>query len=208
MDSAGSHPAQRERAAAAGRQRRAGAVAARARRCTAASHDQEDRDRAAARTACRRAETARRPRPGRTENNYEQFVRYLVERDHLNERGRAAMVAAFEIDRQAEALPTKAPGCGGFLMEFALEQQDQLDAGDAATQALNRTEDSVFGRASDNDRFQRDRRLALADVQGHADLGAVLRRREGSRQRRLVVGVHHPSPADRHAAGRPATGVG
>ena len=26
----------------------------------------------------------------RKENNYEQFVRYLVERDHLNERGRQA----------------------------------------------------------------------------------------------------------------------
>lgn len=95
----------------------------------------------------------RETEPGRTENNYEQFARYLVERDHLNERGRAAMVAAFDIDRQAEALPTKAPGCGGFLMEFALEQQAQLDAGDAATQALNRTEDSVFGRASDNTAF-------------------------------------------------------
>jgi len=41
--------------------------------------------------------------------NRPQFVRYLVERGHLNEPGQQAMVAAFEIDRKAERLPTDAP---------------------------------------------------------------------------------------------------
>ena len=41
--------------------------------------------------------------------NGPQFVRYLVERGHLNEPGQQAMVAACEIDRKAERLPTDAP---------------------------------------------------------------------------------------------------
>jgi hypothetical protein len=90
---------------------------------------------------------------GPTENNYEQFVRYLVEGDHLNRAGQAALVAAFEIDRLAEALPTSAPGCGGFLMQFALELQEQLDRGDAETEKLNAKDDAVLGRASDNGSF-------------------------------------------------------
>src|SRR5262249_54070008 len=90
---------------------------------------------------------------GRKESNYEQFVRYLVERGHLNERGQQAMVAAFEIDRKAEKLPTDAPGCGGFLMRFAVELQQLLDTGDAATEALNKRSDSVYGQASDNGAF-------------------------------------------------------
>jgi hypothetical protein len=90
---------------------------------------------------------------GRTENNYEQFVRHLAARGHLNERGKKAMVAAFEIDRKAEQLPTDAPGCGGFLMQFAVQLQELLDAGDAATEALNKRPDSVHGQESDNGAF-------------------------------------------------------
>ena len=90
---------------------------------------------------------------GRTENNYEQLVRYLVERGHLNARGQQALVAAFAIDRKAEQLPTDGPGCGGFLIQFAVELQQQLDAGDAATAELNKRSDSVFGQASDNGAF-------------------------------------------------------
>jgi hypothetical protein len=91
---------------------------------------------------------------GRKESNYDQFVRYLVERGHLNKRGQDALTAAFEVDRKAERLPTDAPGCGGFLMIFAVEDlQTQLDAGDAATEALNKQASSIHGQASDNGAF-------------------------------------------------------
>lgn len=90
---------------------------------------------------------------GRTESNYEEFVRLLFERGHLNARGQQALVAAFAIDRKSEELPTDAPGCGGFLMQFAIELQEQLDKGDAATDELNKDERSVKGRASDNGAF-------------------------------------------------------
>ncbi|MEU4295194.1 hypothetical protein AB0E63_43835 [Kribbella sp. NPDC026596] len=91
---------------------------------------------------------------GRTESNYDQFVRYLHDRGHLNERGRQALLAAFAIDHKAEQLPTAAPGAGGFLMRFAVQDlQVLLDEGDAATAALNKKADSVFGQASDNGAF-------------------------------------------------------
>ena len=91
---------------------------------------------------------------GRTESNYDQFVRYLADRGHLNERGRQALLAAFAIDHKAEQLPTEAPGAGGFLMRFAVQDlQVLLDEGDAATAALNKKADSVFGQASDNGAF-------------------------------------------------------
>lgn len=90
---------------------------------------------------------------GRTESNYEQFARYLMERGVLNERGRQAMVSAFDVDRRSEELPTDAPGCGGFLMQFALDLQVKLDAGRVAAEKLNRTEQAVFGQASDNGAF-------------------------------------------------------
>lgn len=90
---------------------------------------------------------------GRTESNYEEFVRLLFERGHLNARGQQALVAAFAIDRKSEQLPTDAPGCGGFLMQFAVELQEQLDAGDAATAELNKTDKSIERRESDNDAF-------------------------------------------------------
>ena len=96
----------------------------------------------------------RRRDDGRTESNYDQFVRYLAERGHLNHRGRDALTAAFAIDRKAEQLPTVGPGAGGFLMRFAVQDlQTLLDAGDAATEALNKRADSVFGQATDNSAF-------------------------------------------------------
>lgn len=95
----------------------------------------------------------RETEPGRTENNYEQLVRHLVERGHLNRRGQQAMVAAFEIDLEAEKLPTEAPGCGGFLMRFAVELQQLLDTGDAATEELDKRSDSIEAQASDNGAF-------------------------------------------------------
>jgi hypothetical protein len=90
---------------------------------------------------------------GRTESNYEQFARYLHERGFVNETGRQAMVAAFDVDRRSEELPTDAPGCGGFLMQFGLELQTKLDEGRAAVAALNPKEESVFDQRSDNGAF-------------------------------------------------------
>ncbi len=92
-------------------------------------------------------------RDGGTESNYEQFVRYLAEGGFLNETGRKAMVAAFEVDRRSEHLPTDAPGCGGFLMEFGLELQEKLDESRVAVESLNRREQSVLDRATDNGAF-------------------------------------------------------
>jgi hypothetical protein len=90
---------------------------------------------------------------GRIESNYEQFVRYLAERGFLNQTGRKAMVAAFDVDRRSEELPTDAPGCGGFLMEFGLELQVNLDKGRTAVVQLNKSEGAVLGRATDNGAF-------------------------------------------------------
>jgi hypothetical protein len=101
----------------------------------------------------RKALQPRETEGGRTESNYEQFVRYLVERDFLNASGQRAMVTAFDVDRRSEQLPTDAPGCGGFLMEFGLELQEKLDAGRAAVDRLNRSSDDTFGQASDNGAF-------------------------------------------------------
>lgn len=90
---------------------------------------------------------------GRTESNYDQFARYLHERGYVNETGRQAMVAAFDVDRRSEELPTDAPGCGGFLMQFGLELQTKLDEGRKAVAALNPKEESVFDQRSDNGAF-------------------------------------------------------
>jgi hypothetical protein len=90
---------------------------------------------------------------GLVENNYERAIRYLTECGFLNARGRQAMVKAFEIDRTSQKLLTGAPGSGGFLMRFAIELQRALDAGDAATEGLNKDKGSVFGQASDNGAF-------------------------------------------------------
>jgi len=81
-------------------------------------------------------------RDGHTENNYEQLVRYLDDRGHLNAAGRAALVAAFAVDRKAEKLTDLAPGCGGFLIQFAVDLQQQLDEGERTSAMLD--EDGVI----------------------------------------------------------------
>ena len=87
------------------------------------------------------------------EHNYARLIRYLTECGFLNIRGRQALERAFEIDRTSEELPTDAPGAGGTLIQFAVELQQLLDAGDAATVKLNRDNGAVFGQASDNGAF-------------------------------------------------------
>jgi hypothetical protein len=90
---------------------------------------------------------------GLEENNYERAARYLVECGFLNASGRKALVMAFEIDQKSEKLLEGAPGCGGFLIKFALDLQRALDEGDAATEELNKKKDSVFNPATDNGAF-------------------------------------------------------
>ncbi|MBE8516861.1 hypothetical protein ILP97_04905 [Amycolatopsis sp. H6(2020)] len=87
------------------------------------------------------------------ENNYERGIRYLTECGFLNDRGRQVMVKAFEIDHASHQLLADAPGSGGFLIRFAVELQQTLDAGDAATERLNEDKNSVFGQSSDNGAF-------------------------------------------------------
>ncbi|MFK4084814.1 hypothetical protein ACI2LF_11930 [Kribbella sp. NPDC020789] len=91
---------------------------------------------------------------GTTESNYDHFVRFLVKRGRLNAKGRAALLAAFAIDRKAEQLPTEAPGAGGFLMQFAVSDLQKLLAeGNAKSAELDQNADSVFAPDSDNGAF-------------------------------------------------------
>ncbi len=90
---------------------------------------------------------------GRTENNYAAFVRFLFSRGHLNASGQQALLTAFDVDRESEAISEDAPGAGGVLIQFAVERQKLLDEGDAAMVALNRSADSIHGRKSDNGAF-------------------------------------------------------
>lgn len=93
-------------------------------------------------------------RDGRTESNYDHFVRFLADSGRLNDKGRAALLAAFAIDRKAEQLPTEAPGAGGFLMQFAVaDLQKLLNEGTAKSAALDQNAGSVFGAESDNGAF-------------------------------------------------------
>ena len=113
VGAAGPHAAERGRAAAPGRRRRAGALAARPGRDQAAAHRQEVRARPPAR-APRQGPGAPPRDDGRTESNYEQLVRYLVERGHLNQK-RSAVAARRLRDRPQvrEASPPRPPGAAG-----------------------------------------------------------------------------------------------
>lgn len=90
---------------------------------------------------------------GRTESNYEQFARWLFELGLINESGQKAIVTAFDVDRRSEEMSTRTPGCGGFLMEFALELQEKLDEGRAAVVGLNKREKAIVEKDSDNGAF-------------------------------------------------------
>lgn len=90
---------------------------------------------------------------GFTENNYERVARYLVDCRFLNVPGQKALVKAFGIDQKSEQILEDAPGCGGFLMQFAIELQTALDQGDQATEDLNKKQNSVFDPVSDNGAF-------------------------------------------------------
>lgn len=96
---------------------------------------------------------ALRPRPtdgDLVENNYQRAARYLAECGFINDDGRQALEAAFALDRSSQQRLADAPGAGGFLIQFAVELQQKLDAADAATARLNRQDSAVFGKASDN----------------------------------------------------------
>lgn len=90
---------------------------------------------------------------GVTENNYERAARYLVECDFLNAPGQQALVKAFAVDQKSQQLLEGAPGCGGFLIQFGIDLQRALDAGDAATEQLDAKTGAVFDQASDNGAF-------------------------------------------------------
>ncbi|HET9223439.1 MAG TPA: hypothetical protein VFO07_13090 [Roseiflexaceae bacterium] len=90
---------------------------------------------------------------GFAENNYERAARYLVDCGFLNKPGQQALVAAFAVDQKSQQLLEGAPGCGGFLIQFAVDLQTALDQGDAATAELNKKQSSIFDQASDNSAF-------------------------------------------------------
>jgi hypothetical protein len=104
-----------------------------------------------------RHEAALKPRPrpgGVVEDNYARLARHLLDAGFLNEPGRAALAAAFAVDRQAEQIDDRTPGCGNLLLEFAVEQQKKLDEGEQEVAKLDRLPESVFGGATDNGAFQ------------------------------------------------------
>ncbi|GAA1715860.1 hypothetical protein GCM10009745_75400 [Kribbella yunnanensis] len=93
-------------------------------------------------------------RSGHTESNYDQFVRGLADSGRINAKGRAALLAAFAIDRKAEQLPTEAPGAGGFLMQVAVaDLQKLLNEGKAKSDELDKSAASIFALESDNGAF-------------------------------------------------------
>lgn len=98
----------------------------------------------------RAALAPRETEAGLVENNYQRAARYLADCGFLNDRGRQAIVKAFEIDHSSEQRLAEAPGSGGFLLQFAIELQQKLDAADAATAELNQDPESGFGQESDN----------------------------------------------------------
>jgi hypothetical protein len=106
----------------------------------------------------KRHKTALEPKPsahGPPENNYERAARYLVDCGFLNAAGQRALVTAFAIDQKSQKLLEDAPGAGGFLIQFAVQDlQRSLDKGDAAAVELNRRASSMFDAASDNGAFQ------------------------------------------------------
>ncbi|MFI6393948.1 hypothetical protein [Nonomuraea sp. NPDC050540] len=89
----------------------------------------------------------------RVENNYERAIRYLTDCGFLNSRGRDALTTAFKIDAETQKKLPGAPGAGGFLLQFAIELQEALDAGEAAAQRLDQDERRVFDQRSDNGAF-------------------------------------------------------
>jgi hypothetical protein len=101
----------------------------------------------------KRALEPRTDTEGRKENNYQRAARYVSECGFLNERGRQALFQAFEVDQKSQKLNARAPGAGGFLLQFAVELQQALDAGDQATERLNQKPSSRFDPATDNGAF-------------------------------------------------------
>jgi hypothetical protein len=89
---------------------------------------------------------------GITEGNYQRAVRYLRECGYLNTRGQAALNRAFELDRESQALNDRAPGAGGFLIQFALQLQEARDTSDAVTKRLNEF-GSIYDATTDNGAF-------------------------------------------------------
>jgi hypothetical protein len=90
---------------------------------------------------------------GIAESNYDTAVHYLLDCGFINPAGKKALNEAFAIDHKSQQLLKDAPGCGGFLMQFALDLQKVLDAGDAATAELNKQKSAVFDEATDNKAF-------------------------------------------------------
>ena len=99
-----------------------------------------------------RALRATRDADGITENHYQRAARYMHECGFINDRGRHELHRAFEIDYASDQLLKDAPGAGGFLMRFALDLQDAVDAGDEWTAEQNER-GAIFEDATDSGPF-------------------------------------------------------
>lgn len=100
----------------------------------------------------KRHENALKPKKdaqGVEENNYARAARYMGECGFLNPAGVKAIVAAFEIDMEAEKSNSLTPGSGGFLIQFAVKLQRVLEKATATTERLNRG-DPFTSVATDN----------------------------------------------------------
>ncbi len=88
---------------------------------------------------------------GHTENNYARAARYFAECGFLNAAGQAAIEKAFEVDIESETkkVNDQTPGAGGFLIEFGVKMQKQIDAAEAGT-ALSDRKDPFTNIATSN----------------------------------------------------------
>lgn len=91
---------------------------------------------------------ARRHADGITENNYERSIRFFGECGYLSPHAQNALKRAFAIDLTAEFVDNETPGTGGFLIQLAVQLQEQRDLSRAVTAKLNAAR-SIFDARTD-----------------------------------------------------------
>ena len=88
---------------------------------------------------------------GVTEHNYARAARYAKECGSLNEAGLQAILEAFKVDVESEKKKPSddTPGAGGFLIEFAVKLQTQMNIAERRSESLDQ-QDPFSNIATDN----------------------------------------------------------
>lgn len=97
----------------------------------------------------KKALQSKRHADGIAESNYERAIRMLGDCGFLAPQGQDALKRAFQVDVIAESFDQPTPGAGGFLIQFAIQLQEQRDASDAVSNRLN-AQHLIFDARSDN----------------------------------------------------------